>query len=1129
MPFVCRAEDDDREKYYGKIKGKSKRNLEKEETVEPVNLPNISLPISKLPNFTFTIPPPPQITRKTTTNKENTFIFASPIKVTDVGKNLQSSNHYTFSSPINAEETNNITFVPDSSPKTGYTSFSTSPDYTSMPNFVWSGSSTAPRLKQKAKNNKNTIVEPAVAHELKSGSVLDILCPKLDKEESNVITQSNAESSSEATHTDKTTNISDSNADVKSAHNTESSGLISGIAPPASNWECNECLIKNSGSDKQCVACKATRSNPNEKVSTPSSTVDTVVKTKPVTKDCFGSHFKLATNEWECTACYVRNKQDDVKCVACTAAKPENKPMTQPITPAVVKIQESDLMEKFKPAEGSWVCSGCLLRNNADVITCPCCNASKPTSMKVSSTKTDTIVESSAQKLTPVNVESTLTESVNSDIMNKFKPSKNSWECSGCFVRNNNSVSTCPCCNTAKPGSGDSSKSEQTSTTNGFGDKFKKPVGAWTCDSCLLQNDSKQMECVACQAAKPGSTKPNEPASNMGSTLQFKFGMPANSGGFKFGIDKAEDQSKSDSALPLNGFKFNSVQQNSSMAQFTFGIPKGEDKVASETPKTSSSVVTIVSGSTGFQFSMKPTHKLSADKEAKQDSSLGMPKTDGSATSSEQQITSNVLSTVASPTPVFTFGAQKTIFSQSVSNKLAQKPSPEITATESPKSTPTSDTTAISVSTTLPSLPKESFTSQDDAKPSPIFSFGVPSSTSAADSNTSTASTTTTCLPTFAQPSLTFSDSSKTTSQAAVASTFGQAPASSPALPTNLPFGENISKTAPPPPSSDKPVVTDTLSAPTFPIVSSSTPLFNNSDSKTPMTFGQADKPTVFTGAASKPSGFSTPENKMPVFSGSAESKSIFGNQETKLPVFGSSEKAASVFSSPGQTSTVMGARFGSSSSIMLPFGSSNNPAFGNNVNAPAFGGATTPAIFSSTKSNESNASTLAPIPTFGSGQSAQQPASGGFNFSSNANSSESAAKQPLFVFGSNSSTPSSSSIFGNDTFTNPAPTNTANFTFSALKQQETPQPTFGQTSVATPMFGANPQTQATSSFSSTSSSNTGFNFGSTVPSATPPGGFNFGGMVNVNLLYRCLMYIYSLSFLRERILRERSFFNIHN
>lgn len=39
----------------------------------------------------------------------------------------------------------------------------------------------------------------------------------------------------------------------------------------------------------------------------------------------------------------------------------------------------------------------------------------------------------------------------------------------------------------------------------GLGDKFKKPEGSWDCDVCLVQNKDADLQCVACQATKPGA------------------------------------------------------------------------------------------------------------------------------------------------------------------------------------------------------------------------------------------------------------------------------------------------------------------------------------------------------------------------------------------------------------------------------------------------------------------------------------------------------------------------------------------------------------------------------------------------------------------------------------------------
>ncbi|XP_018392225.1 PREDICTED: nuclear pore complex protein Nup153 [Cyphomyrmex costatus] len=1054
--YRLRTEDTDSEKYRGKLKGKSKINLEQEETVAPVNLPNIPLPITTLPNFNFTLPPPASHSAgKTIANKENSFTFASPIKVTDAGKSLQSVNNFTFSNPINAEDcANNLT--DSNSHSLTEKGFTVDCAKTSAPNFIWSGSSTAPRLKAKVKNVST------MPQELKSGSVMDIF--KSSKIEFNLIGQANSGLTSETTHNDKNISL---DSDITNMHDTESS------------WECSECMIRNNSTDKQCTACKMSRLNPNDKTSLPStSTTDTVEETKSIENDCFGSQFKLSANQWECTTCCVRNKQSNITCVACTTPKSGSSSAMQ----QTVKSQNFDLIDKFKPAEGSWECSGCLLRNAANVITCPCCNTSKPTTSVKTKPKEMTNKESSAQKLNTNTEVTAMKEISNSEIINKFKPSKDSWECPGCLVRNNSSVATCPCCSTPKPSSvGGPSKAEQTSS-NGFGDKFKKPEGSWTCDSCMLQNDAKHMECVACQASKPGIVK-----SNKSSTLQFKFGgvssgitnLTDQPGGFKFGIDKSDNQSKSDTS-PLNGFKFGNAQQNSGTAQFTFGIPKEESKAVNKAAKTNS-VTTSSSSSTGFVLNVKSSEKSEStnqNQESKQETLFGISKCDSSTIASEKQNT-NIVSSAPSTAPSFSFMAG---FTFPTKNQRVQsspkKTSFAITVTESSKPAPTTDTVPISTNTTLSSLLTQKNITKNtlDAKSEPTFSFGVPSSVSTA--TTTSTNATTTCLPTFAQPTFTFSDT-KTTSQSTTIPSFSQVPTSSATLSTSVSYGEKTTETTPTNKAANNiPVAT------LFPIVSSSTSLFTN-ESKTTIAFG-TDKPSSFTTTGSKPSGFVIPENKanVPTFGSNTESKPpIFATRETKLAVFNSpTANSLSTFVTPSNSAT------------STPFGSTNTPAFRNNTSA--FGSATTTStIFSTTKPIETNAASNNSLFTFGSASS-QQSASGGFNFSANVNPVTSPTK-PLFTFGSNSNTPqNSNNTFSSDTFgANSTPTN-ANFAFNPPKQ-ETPA-TFGQGAVATPIFGApqaNPQTPATSSFSTTPSSSTGFNFGSTAPIAATSGGFNFGGM----------------------------------
>ena len=49
----------------------------------------------------------------------------------------------------------------------------------------------------------------------------------------------------------------------------------------------------------------------------------------------------------------------------------------QPAAPAEKEPVKS-LAEQFKPKQGSWECSGCYSRNNADVTKCPSCETLKP-------------------------------------------------------------------------------------------------------------------------------------------------------------------------------------------------------------------------------------------------------------------------------------------------------------------------------------------------------------------------------------------------------------------------------------------------------------------------------------------------------------------------------------------------------------------------------------------------------------------------------------------------------------------------------------------------------------------------------------------------------------------------------
>ncbi|CAK9833312.1 Nuclear pore complex protein Nup153 [Anthophora retusa] len=1086
--YQIRTQTDNDVKHQGKVKTKT-ANLEQEETVEPVNLPNIPLPISSLPNFNFMSPSNLKVADSTNTAKEESFTFASPIKVTNIAKNLKSINNFTFSSPINADKQAANKHAIDKSndsdsPLKKIAAKSNTPFSDCVPsvtqNFIWSGSSTAPRPKEKVKNGDNTA--PTISNELKSGSVMDILGSKsttIEPEKSSE-TKAQLHLQKESVNDKTDTVVQDI---TKDDNITKSSNSKSNIQDTSNMWECSECLFKINNSETQCFACKTAKPNLKNKKTSELLVSSNVSESKTTVNDNFGSQFKLSSNQWECV-CLVRNKLTDSKCVVCSAFKPDTK---QETNSNALNSANSDL-NSVKSLEKSSECSN----------TCSL-NASKTNSLKINSQKDVNVAENtSTNQITSMSVDTSLNNAnpIKDETMDKFKLSKDMWECPSCMVRNVASVDSCPCCNTAKPSVGVTTKNDKTPSllANGFGDKFKKPEGAWNCDICMVQNEAKITECVACGGLKPGAKKLNNSSStSTGSSLQFSFGIPVNSGGFKFGIDKA-DQGKTENTASTKGFKFGDSQQSNQVGQFTFGIQKEEKKTSSETLKPENNVTPTSGSGFGFQINTNNSEKT----DVKQDSekaekkpalafSFGIPKSESGTVEADKQPI-NVTSTTL---PSFTFGVPTPKIVQSDTKEEKQDSLPGNTVTEISKpSTQTTESPAASNINVLPSITQSS---SQEAKQTNTFSFGVLSNPIAIA--TSTATNVVSSLPSSTQSSFIFLKPKSTSQTAPTLPTFGQIPATTSTLSNTFKFEENKTTEG-----SSMPKTFDTLipnSSSRIPLFSGvdAPPLFSNSDAKTASTFGQTttteeNKQPVFGASTSKPATFALPDNKVPAFGGTENKPSIFGSPDTKIPVFGSTDnKTTSLFNSTPQAPTPFGAP---STTLPTLFGAT--AVFGNNTTS-TFTTKSTPSIFGSTSKPNETSTQSSNLFTFGTTtQPVAQPGTG-FNFSATTNPAEPTPK-PLFTFGSNSTTPQSGNLFGN-TFNNPTPANSSGFTFNAPKPET---PAFGQPTAASPIFGASQsgtQNQPSSSFSSTPA-NTGFNFGSTAP-ATSLGGFNFGAVASAS------------------------------
>lgn len=301
------------------------------ETVEEVKLPNVSLPISTLPKFDFSLPPPPSYVPKTlsteqskeqqlpkivttnpsnkpfvgskesvlkVTNKENhngtiEYKFSNPLVIAENLKSIIGINDFKFSEPISKK------LLSKTAASSNFKSFDST------------------QFNPKRIISKNNGEIPTATKLLTSGSVMDILGKK-------------------------------------------STDLFDKFKPQQGTWECNVCLIRNQAEAQKCAACESSRTAPQTKVEEKKSTG-------------FGSQFKMSSDVWECGSCMVRNKNEDLKCVACTSLKPGSKPEH----PSNVSTT-FNLASKFNKTGSTWECNTCLVRNNNELDKCVACESHKP-------------------------------------------------------------------------------------------------------------------------------------------------------------------------------------------------------------------------------------------------------------------------------------------------------------------------------------------------------------------------------------------------------------------------------------------------------------------------------------------------------------------------------------------------------------------------------------------------------------------------------------------------------------------------------------------------------------------------------------------------------------------------------
>lgn len=954
-------------------------------------LPNIALPIctSAMPSFSFG-------TISKTTSSPSTLVSKPALNMMPPTSSLNSSPVFTFSSPIvKSKETE----APPLGSPIGFT-FSIpsvkSADQSialQKPAMIVSPAKDVVLNSTSGKKDEDQYEGPfKPAKTLKEGSVLDIL-------------KSPGFASPKTSATSSSLPVTNSLTLTRPGISTFSTGgmTFGETSKQDTLWQCESCLVQNKVTENKCKACSAAKASTLDNAKqTVTSTCSSTTKTTPATigTSGFGDKFKPAAGAWDCDTCLVQNKPETTKCVACETPKPGT---------------------GVKPA-----------------LTLP------------AHTKALAAVTSSPSSFHPT------TNLVG--FGDKFKRPPGSWDCTVCLVQNKAEDSKCVSCLSQKPGdptpvtsSPAISFSASSGAPMGFGDKFKKPEGAWDCETCLVQNKPDSTKCAACQSAKPGT---KAEVTGFGTSAPSSTATPS----FKFGIETSEASKTSES---ISGFKFGdqsgftfgattSDSGSSSAATLGFSFPKGGEfsfGISSSNSKTEPKKDST-QGSTGFTFGLAsgtsnpPAAPLQFGTQAPAQQEKKDLKT--SSTSFVFGSVSANPAAQSESTGDLNFKKAEEKPEATASPFSFGKPSEKINETTAPlggftfgKVDPPKEPVSVStfvvgrtddksdaVGASGPSLmfgtqtekeqvkPAFSFAKSDQTKDDPArptFSFGLAKPAETKETEPS------------AKQSLTFGVSTSTPDQGAVKPSFGfpASTSSSTAVSSTLAasssaFGSNSSASNPP--------------APTFMFgqassTSGSSAFGSNNDVKAPQSFM-----------------FSTQENKPATTSSStgttaAATPFVFGtaanSNNTSTPNF--SFGAVNTSSSTGTTNSPFMFGSGSSAAAAPSFGSSKTPAFGQGsaqTNTPPF----TPVFSAGSQPSIAfgSGATNSQPPVFGQ-QASQPPAFGTATTTSNAG--------PSFQFGGNnnfnfsSGTPSGIFTFGSNSAAPPAqppqPSSTGSFGFN--------------------------------------------------------------------------------------------------
>lgn len=442
------------------------------------------------------------------------------------------------------------------------------------------------------------------------------------------------------------TEISSLDTTCKSCHLPRSSLLTTKALINTSQgvWDCPTCMVKNKANASSCVCCQT--ANPGEQSSSGRNCTEKSIQwsvPKIASDPTFNFGPPKASTNSSCGS-------------GSTKAERSTLGLTFGSSTSSVAFPTGFASSTHVSSEKKWDCPTCLVKNDASVGACLCCQTKKPGSVVSttefqlagvsnpiagsiqfggSSAAVSSVLHSGFKFPNAGNAPDTSSATVKFGSVVFQTPGASDslifnsaeWTCPTCLVKNNDSVMKCLCCQTPKPvepsaiaadSNWDSNATKVVSVGECPAFPPKKTTSneastdKWSCPTCLVQNSASFDACPCCQTKKPGGSTLKAPSTLFQhidsppviistSKPSFHFGAPnLNSlpSTFSFGTPVAK---------PIGALTTLSSLTSDTTVSTNFAKPEGKPDVVSSSapsvpPVKSIEDLTNGRGGAGFQF-----------------------------------------------------------------------------------------------------------------------------------------------------------------------------------------------------------------------------------------------------------------------------------------------------------------------------------------------------------------------------------------------------------------------------------------------------------------------------------------------------------------------------------------------